>query len=309
MPGIEGKAHSMVDIEAGGSTHAEGTTYLRGVKPDDGPFNGPHILFVGPGVGDSAPNENMEGVVGEASKAATGVVGIGRTGVAGYADLVTRDPNQINREVVTRAGVIGVGASASATGVGGTPGVFGIGSPGVRGDGDEVGIAGTGVNVGGVGVKGTADIGVGVYGTGLTGVQGEAPFNPTDRVVGVSGLSNSPNGVGVWGYSSEGLAGEFQTGRGPQIRLVPHGSGATYFGKGWTPTIVDVDGRSDAPPLPLPKNAQVGEIACLVLPLPHASDEPERQRATLWLCVGFDGPDSPALWQQILTGPEYPGTV
>lgn len=97
------------------------------------------------------------------------MVGLGVTGVAGYARPAARD---LAKEREVRAGVLGVGDQTTHS-----PGVAGVGEIGVDGFGSECGVRGR---------------------SQQTGVRGESLFN--EAVLGVS----KATGVGVIGTSKDG---------------------------------------------------------------------------------------------------------
>jgi hypothetical protein len=76
------------------------------------------------------------------------------------------------------------------------------GGPGVRG----ISIRGTGVANAGVVGEADDDLGVGAYGAGDIGVQGDSP-SATSTQIGVKGTAAGPNGVGVQGTGFKGVEG------------------------------------------------------------------------------------------------------
>ncbi|MFD9338485.1 PE-PGRS family protein [Streptomyces sp. NPDC060028] len=141
------------------------------------------------------------------SEDASGVVGLGVTGVAGYARPAPRD---VAKEQEARAGVLGIGdIAAHATGV------AGFGAIGVAGRGSECGVRGRSEETG---VRGETLFGEGVVGEArATGV-------------GVIGTSKDGNGIRAQSESDAGITcssgtevgGLFSSGKAAQIELVPH---------------------------------------------------------------------------------------
>ena len=166
----------------------------------------PYALTLAPEAfvyGDStAPVLGLEnagtGTALRATSTVTGVVGIGQTGLSGRGDV----------------GVYG----------GGLVGVRGIAAlgTGVEGEGDTAGVAGKSLS--GPGVKGESQLGDGVHGKtsgGFSaGVKGEGATGVfgLGALVGVSGTSPAPDGVGVMGIVNEpggtGVEGNAEFGTG-----------------------------------------------------------------------------------------------
>ncbi|WP_017235881.1 hypothetical protein [Streptomyces sp. SS] len=125
----------------------------------------------------------------------SGVVGLGVTGVAGYARPASRDAAK-EREV--RAGVLGVGDASAHS-----PGVSGFGETGVIGSGSRFGVLGRFSE----GVHGVAKA------TGA-GVVGESKDGP-----GV--IASSKSEAGLRAQSDTEAGGVFSSGKAAQIELTP----------------------------------------------------------------------------------------
>ncbi|MEU4079363.1 PE-PGRS family protein [Streptomyces venezuelae] len=135
----------------------------------------------------------------------TTVIGLGVTGVAGYARPAPRDPA---REQSARAGVLGVGDQSAHS-----PGVAGFGEIGVIGSGSLCGVHGRGET----GVRGETLFSEGVYGVARAtgaGVVGESKDGP-----GV--LASSRTDAGLRAQSVTDVGGVFSSGNGAQIELTP----------------------------------------------------------------------------------------
>ena len=132
--------------------------------------------------------------------------------------------------------------------------------PGVKGT------TSTGTGVASAGVLGQAntDLGVGVYGKGDTGVQGDSPGS-TSSQIGVKGTANGPKGVGVQGTGFKGVEG----------RSGNYGVyGAGFFGVyGVSPVGAGVLGDSSAAAVPgvLASNQVGGGLALSVQGFPQFS--------------------------------------
>ncbi|MEU8517966.1 hypothetical protein AB0C76_41450 [Kitasatospora sp. NPDC048722] len=288
----------MNDVVAGDITHTSATTLLRGGEEDDTWF-GQEIFVVVPGVGQAAPAQDVDGIVTAANNNATGVAGQGTVGVAGW----TRDQDRARAtEVNNPSGVLGMGGKS--------PGVTGIGNPGVRGDGDtQTGVFGTALGNGGLGVSGVGRS-TGVQGIGLEfGVIGSTNSlsigSDNPKSVALDGSSNL--GTAVQGRSQYGRGGWFYSHAAGQIRLEPAVHSGVADMNQVTPEAVTF--MADGSPIPLPKLGMIGDLYTMVVTLPHASDEPARPLCTLWLCVQSvteEAPDQfPAQWVQILTSTDF----
>ncbi|MER5967284.1 PE-PGRS family protein [Streptomyces sp. NPDC002057] len=146
-----------------------------------------------------------DAAAGTASGDSSGVVGLGVTGVAGYARPAPRD---VAKELETRAGVLGVGDASTHS-----PGVAGFGEIGVTGRGSRCGVRGRGET----GVRGETLYSEGVHGVSKAtgaGVVGESADGP-----GVMALGRSD--VGLRAQSDTEVAGLFTSVRGAQIELAP----------------------------------------------------------------------------------------
>ena len=117
----------------------------------------------------------------------------GQTVLAGQLTGLLMEANPYSRpgfDVATN----GQGAAIQGENAGGGPGVRGIS---IRGPG-----------VANAGVVGEADddLGIGAYGTGDIGVQGDSP-GATSTQIGVKGTAEGPQGVGVQGTGFKGVEG------------------------------------------------------------------------------------------------------
>ncbi|MFI8519967.1 PE-PGRS family protein [Streptomyces sp. NPDC085481] len=151
--------------------------------------------------------EDMDAMAETTSEDSAGVVGLGVTGVAGYARPAHRD---VAKERETRAGVLGVGEANAHS-----PGVAGFGEIGVAGHGSSVGVRGRGTETG---VRGETLFGEGVLGVAKAtggGVVGMSKDGP-----GI--LAQSENDAGLSAQSGAGVGGVFASGKAAQIELVPH---------------------------------------------------------------------------------------
>ncbi|WP_426366485.1 PE-PGRS family protein [Streptomyces sp. E-08] len=177
-----------------------------------------------------------------ASGESSGVFGQGVTGVAGYARPAPRD---VQKELETRAGVLGVGEPSTHS-----PGVAGFGETGVIGRGSQCG----------------------VRGRGETGVLGETLFNE-----GVHGVSRA-TGAGVVGESEEGpgviAAGKSDVG----LRAESHAEVAGLFTsvQGAQIELAPIPATAPDTPARLPGAGRLGQLAVL-------SDDAVTCR--LYLCV------------------------
>ncbi|MFD9353436.1 PE-PGRS family protein [Streptomyces sp. NPDC060031] len=180
------------------------------------------------------------------SEDAAGVVGLGVSGVAGYARPAPRD---VDKEREARAGVLGIADNSENS-----TGVAGFGAVGVAGRGSECGVRGRSEATG---VRGETLFGEGVLGEArATGV-------------GVIGMSKDGNGIRAQSETDAGIAcssfaevgGRFSSVEAAQIELAPHPAD-TRFG--------------DAAPR-LPGAGRLGQLITL-------SDADGACR--LYLCVG-----------------------
>ncbi|MFE5658482.1 PE-PGRS family protein [Streptomyces sp. NPDC056517] len=163
------------------------------------------------------------------SEGSSGLVGLGVTGVAGYARPAPRD---VTKELETRAGVLGVGEASTHS-----PGVAGFGETGVIGRGSTCGVLGRGET----GVRGETLFSEGVHGVSKAtgaGVVGESKDGP-----GVIAASKSE--VGLRAGSDTEVGGVFSSVKGAQIELSPR--------------------LADAPETvaPLPEAGRLGQLAVL----------------------------------------------
>ncbi|MFE5912208.1 PE-PGRS family protein [Streptomyces wedmorensis] len=135
----------------------------------------------------------------------SGVVGLGVTGVAGYARPAPRD---VAKEREVRAGVLGVGDASAHS-----PGVSGFGETGVIGSGSRFGVLGRGET----GVRGETLFSEGVHGVAKAtgaGVVGESKDGP-----GV--IASSKSEAGLRAQSDTEVGGVFSSGKAAQIELTP----------------------------------------------------------------------------------------
>ncbi|WP_395364058.1 PE-PGRS family protein [Streptomyces sp. YH02] len=163
------------------------------------------------------------------SEGSSGLVGMGVTGVAGYARPAPRD---VTKELETRAGVLGVGELSTHS-----PGVAGFGEIGVIGTGKTCGVRGRGET----GVRGETLFSEGVHGVSKAtgaGVVGESIDGP-----GV--IATSKSEVGLRAESGTEVGGVFSSVRGAQIELAPRLAAAPE-------TIA-----------PLPEAGRLGQLAVL----------------------------------------------
>lgn len=224
----------------------------------------------------------------------------------------------ITKGVVVRGLEIGVdgtglgieGNSYWPNGVRGTApsgtGVEGHGRIGVKGFGDENGVAGD-AGRDGIGVLGKSFLpggtpsGKGVVGHGQIGVEGIGDdigvFGDSSKLDGTGVEGYSPTGVGVYGHSEEGTAvlgrskfgrgGLFESERVAQVRLVP-------------------DRQATLTPQ-LPKEGQVGDLKMIRNTVEVIDVEGTRieDRCSLWLCIPKPGePDSDISdqWKEVRLG-------
>jgi hypothetical protein len=243
-----------------------------------------------------------------------GVFGKGITGVVGQGDTNGVNSSGLSEDEKPRieagAGVVGrggaghdpsagvVGFSGGSTGdpKGYEVGVFGQGSTGVMGRGENgIGVAGFGderaagvVGFGGVGkdARGNDAQGTGVIGVG----NNQNIFPPFDEPIGTGVLGVGLDGV--IGSGSGGRGGIFQSERDAQVRLVPKKADEIKERLKFTPI---------SPTFPaLPRSGLRGDLMSVI---DHLG------QATLWFCVTRDSVSGTAQWAKVILGDLFDGTT
>jgi hypothetical protein len=319
--GVQGLGGGAPEKDVGG-VGGVGVLGIGGSKPDGrfpsfiDPNAAPGAGLVGQGGRQSQPSNTMR------LPHAAGVIGIGGGMGPGFDALPSHTLMQTGG-----VGVYGQGADLTTTMeippppapavkvLSGPlePGVGVIGRGGVA-TGPVAGIGGGVVGLAGgiaIPLPASSSDGVGVFGQGNLGLSG------VGSVIGVKGVSattvgvqgETDTGVGVVGTADKGgRGGMFLSDKSAQLQLFPHSiKVAKPDFKPATPTELTGTGI----PLALPKAGSIGDILAIDVVTKAATDTPDLNTCTLWLCVRTaDAKTStPAVWSQILTGGFVSGQI
>jgi hypothetical protein len=326
------------DIEAGRTTGANQTTILVGeTKGFLEDFNDDVFFVVTRNADDGRrnPSHATDGVYGVGWLAGFGVVGFGGpvqgTGVVGqggwkrlakavaplsWDEIGGRD--KIQDGTVGGIGVHGLGGNQDSLNARPGPGILAQGGKPDTSPTARESFAGPGV----VGVAGGVPVpdplatrNIGVYGEGSTGVfaQGIAiPGLPGETNVGLSAVGSvgvvanghfaggrfSGDEVGVEGHGDSGTGGVFESNKAAQVRLTPHEAVEPIPDEPFPVRALNPKGHETV----LPANGQAGDLLCTSMKATTG-----KPVAVLWFCVTSGDTTGPALWRQVLLGPEVRG--
>lgn len=270
--------------------------------------SGRTALFEDGGIGVEGFGERF-GVFGNGNRGIAGVFGEnnrGRSGVIGTASLHAAGTGVVGLSLRSLGNPLSTldsipdPADGDGTGVLGSSGT----GTGVKGS-SSTGAGVSGHSVSGPGVKGSSTTGDGVFGEinlpGKSGVAGSnhlgtGVFGSSMQGIGVDGSSQS--GVGVHGGSGENRGGVFESISAAQVQLVPHKPGKLIPDQPFPVRALNPKGHQTG----LPANGRAGDLLCTSMEV-----QTGKPVAVLWFCVRDRDNLDPAIWRQVLLGPESRG--